>query len=105
MMTVTVLAIIESDTIPAAPLSKVMNERLRRFAAELQDKHLKDLDLLDPDCEDVVIYLGYDSKYNVRWKIVNDVSAAIESEVARHCALLGYVLWKGSTIYNFNSRN
>ncbi|HWW40658.1 hypothetical protein [Pedobacter sp.] len=100
-MTITVLAVIEPDITAAAPLSKVMNERLRRLAAELQDQHLKNLKSIDSGCEDVVIYISYNTKYNIRWKIVNDVPSAIETEVAHQCALLGYILWKGSPIYNF----
>jgi hypothetical protein len=103
MMTITVLAIIEPDIKPAAPLSKVMNERLVRLAAELQAS-LTD-ELADSwDCEDLVVYMSYNSKYAIRWKIVNDVPPVVESEVVRQCANLGYILWKGSEIYNFKSR-
>lgn len=93
-MTVTVLAIIEPDTRPAPPLAKVMNERLARFAKELQDIHLKGLETVEPLFEDVVIYMSYNSKYNIRWKIVNDVPGNIEVEVAEQCAKLGYIKWK-----------
>ncbi len=93
-MTVTVLAIIEPDTRPAAPLAKVMNERLARFARELQDIHLKGLETVEPLFEDVVVYMSYNSKYNVRWKIVNDVPTNIEAEVAEQCGKLGYIKWK-----------
>ncbi|WP_448103882.1 hypothetical protein [Pedobacter panaciterrae] len=103
MTTVTVLAIIEPDLKPAPPLSKVMNERLSRFAAELQDSLTKEL-IENRNCEDLVIYISYNSKYAVRWKIVNDVPSAVESEVARQCAKLGFIIWKGSEIYNFKSR-
>ena len=103
MMTITVLAIIEPDIKPAAPLSKVMNERLLRMAAELQASLSDELE--DSwDCEDLVVYMSYNSKYAIRWKIVNDVPPVVESEVARQCAKLGYILWKGSEIYNFKSR-
>ncbi|MBE9600902.1 hypothetical protein IM797_16425 [Pedobacter sp. MC2016-24] len=102
-MTITVLAIIEPDIKPGAPLSKVMNERLVRVAAELQASLTDELE--DSwDCEDLVVYMSYNSKYAIRWKIVNDVPPVVESEVARQCAKLGYILWKGSEIYNFKSR-
>ena len=93
-MTVTVLAIIEPDTRPAAPLAKVMNERLVRFAKELQDTHLKGLETVEPLFDDVVVYLSYNNKYSIRWKIVNDVPGNVESEVAEQCAKLGYIKWK-----------
>jgi hypothetical protein len=93
-MTVTVLAIIEPDVKPAPPLAKVMNERLVRFAKELQDKHLKGLEKVEPLLDDVVIYIGYNSKYSIRWKVVNDVPGGIEAEVADQCAKLGYIKWK-----------
>jgi hypothetical protein len=95
-MTVTVLPIIEPDTKPAVPLAKVMNERLIRFAKELQDIHLKGLESDGPFFEDVVIYISYNSKYSIRWKIVNDVSANIEAEVAEQCGRLGYIKWKAT---------
>lgn len=93
-MTVTVLAIIEPDVKPAPPLAKVMNERLVRFAKELQDIHLKGLETVEPLFDDIVIYIGYNSKYSVRWKIVNDVPGSAEAEVADQCAKLGYIKWK-----------
>lgn len=103
MMTITVLAIIEPDIKPGAPLSKVMSERLVRLAAELQVSLTDELE--DSwDCEDLVVYMSYNSKYAIRWKIVNDVPPVVESEVAGQCAKLGYILWKGSEIYNFKSR-
>lgn len=103
MMTITVLAIIEPDIKPGLPLSKVMNERLVRFAAELQVSLADELED-SMDCDDLVVYMSYNSKYAVRWKIVNDVPAFVESEVARQCAKLGYILWKGSDVYNFRTK-
>jgi hypothetical protein len=98
MITVTVLAILEPQTVPAQPLSKVMNERLKRFAAELEATlatQFRD----EQECEDLVVYMSYTSKYAIRWKVVNDVPARVEAEVARHCAELGYIVWKGSPVY------
>lgn len=103
-MTITVLAILEPELKPAAPLSRVMNERLARLAAELQSSLTNELED-QRECEDLVIYMSYNSKYAVRWKIVNDVPPIVESEVARQCAKLGYILWKGSEIYNFKSKD
>jgi hypothetical protein len=93
-MTVTVLAIIEPDVKPAPPLAKVMNERLLRFAKELQDVHLKGLETVEPLFDDVVIYISYNSKYSIRWKIMNDVPGSVDVEVANQCAKLGYIKWK-----------
>ncbi|WP_316814334.1 hypothetical protein [Pedobacter heparinus] len=93
-MTVTVLPILEPDTKPAAPLAKVMNERLIRFAKELQEIHLKALESAEPLFDDVVVYISYNSKYSIRWKIVNDVPGNIEAEVAGQCGRLGYIKWK-----------
>jgi hypothetical protein len=103
-MTITVLPIIEPGTIPAAPLSKVMNARLRQFAAELQNVHLQKLESAEPLFEDLVIYISYDGKYNVRWRIVNDVKPEIEKTVAESCAKLGYIYWKTATINTFKGR-
>jgi len=101
-MTVTVLPIIEHDNKPAVPLAKVMNERLSRFAAELQDLHLKELVKLEPLFEDVVIYISYNANYAVRWKVVNDVSSQVELIVAEQCNRLGYIKWKTTSVNTFN---
>jgi len=103
MITVTVVPIMETDPRPAPPLSKLMNERLTGMASSLQTSLSKALNE-NKGYDDLVVYISYNSKYTVRWKIVNDVSLDIESEVAKQCAKLGYILWKGSEIYNFKSR-
>jgi len=95
-MTVTVVPIIEPHTHPAPPLTRVMDERLIRFAKELEEEHLKELQFVEPPFEDVVIYISYNSKYTVRWKIVNDVPKPVEQMVADACAKLGYIAWKFS---------
>jgi len=95
-MTVTVIPIIEPHTNPAPPLVKVMNERLQRLAKELEEIHLKELNALEPLFEDVVIYISYNSKYSVRWKIVNDVPLNVENIVSEECGKLGYIRWKFS---------
>jgi hypothetical protein len=104
-MTVTVLPIIEPDTKPAVPLAKVMNERLKRLAAELEGLHLKGLKSIEPMFEDVVIYISYNSKYSIRWKIVNDVPENVTSMVTEQCDKLGYIKWKEVSLYNFNGRS
>jgi hypothetical protein len=101
-MIVTVVPIIEADIKPAAPLAKVMNERLTRFAKELQDVHLKDLESVEPMFDDLVIYIGYNSKYVLRWRVVNDVPKAVENLVADKCAQLGYIKWKTVSVNTFN---
>lgn len=101
-MTITVLAIAEPEIKPANPLVKVMNDQLVVLARELQDLHLKDLELMEPLFEDIVIYIGYNSKQGVRWKIVNDVPESAIAEVATQCDKLGYVRWKTATLNAFN---
>lgn len=99
-MTVTVLAIFDEFD-PNTPLAKVMKERLNRLALELQEVQLKSLMAIEPLTEDLVIYISYNPKYTVRWRIVNDVSALIEKEVADRCAALGYIVWKTTHINVF----
>jgi len=103
-MTVTVVPIIDPNPKPAAPLAKVMQERLRRIAQELQEVHLRHMETVEPIFEDLVIYISYNSKYAVRWRIVNDVSANAEALTAEVCAKLGYIKWKTSTLNLFQSR-
>lgn len=98
-MNITVVPIILADAVPNAPLSKVMNERLRRLADELSSSLEKKLKSIKTNCEELVIYMSYNSNYAIRWKIVNDVTFIIEDEVAKHCASLNYILWKGTPIY------
>lgn len=100
MTTVTVLAIIDFEARPKAPLTRMMNERLEGFAADLQaylDKEFQNIN----DVEDLVVYLSYNSSYAIRWMIVNDVPKAVASLVADKCAKLGYISWKGADLYKF----
>lgn len=99
-MTVTVVAIFDEFN-PHAPLAKVLKERLVRLASELQDIHLKALTLMPPMDDDVVIYISYSLKYNIRWRIANDVPSFIEKEVAAICGKLGYPVWKTNTLNVF----
>jgi hypothetical protein len=101
-MIVTVVPIFEPEIKPAVPLAKVMNERLTRFAKELQDLHLKDLEQVEPMFDDLVVYINYNSKYGIRWRVVNDVPKEVEQQVAEKCAQLGYIKWKTVTVNTFN---
>ncbi|TKC10402.1 hypothetical protein FA048_09435 [Pedobacter polaris] len=103
-MIVTVVAIFDEFN-PHAPLAKVLKERLIRLAAELQDVNLKSLNLLPPMDADVVVYLSYNLKYTVRWRIANDVPDYVEKEVAQACALKGYIAWKTTTVNIFKGNN
>ena len=99
-MTVTVVAIFDEFN-PHAPLAKVLKERLIRLASELQEIHLKSLAQMPPMDDDVVIYLSYTLKYNIRWSIANDIPGFIEKEVATICGNQGYNVWKTNTINVF----
>jgi hypothetical protein len=102
-MVVTVLAIFDEFN-PHAPLAKVLKERLIRLAAELQDNHLRSLSKMPPMDDDVIVYLSYSLKYNIRWRIANDVSGYVEKEVAEICALQGYNIWKTNTLNVFKGK-
>lgn len=103
-MTVTVLAIFDEFN-PNTPLAKVMKERLNKLAFELQEVQLKSLMAVEPLTDDLVIYISYNPKYTVRWRIVNDVPASIEKEVAERCAALGYIVWKTNQINVFKGNS
>lgn len=102
-MIVTVLAIFDEFN-PNTPLAKVMKERLNKLAFELQEVQLKSLTAIEPLTEDLVIYISYNPKYTVRWRIVNDVSATVEKEVAARCSALGYIVWKTNQINVFKGK-
>jgi hypothetical protein len=97
-MTVTVLAILETDFKPERALAKVMNDRLQRAAQALQDVHLKALSGRGFSSDDLVVYLSYNPKYKIRFRIVNDVPADIEYFVAELCGRLGYILCRTATV-------
>src|SRR5215217_3049721 len=97
---VTVIAIIDFDKKPCAPLTKMMSERLNRFAIDLQnclDLELKD----DQTFNNLVIYMSYNSSYAVRWTIVSDVPGRIQNMVAQKCTSLGYIVWKDVDLFRF----
>lgn len=95
------LAIIDFDAKPRAPLTKMMNERLERFAAELQTCLDIELHGNNSSDKDLVVYLSYNSNYAVRWTIVNDVPEQVAALVAEKCANLGYIVWKNVDLYRF----
>jgi hypothetical protein len=93
----TVVAIQEPKPSNTLPLQKVMDNRLAKFASEMQAQ----LEILlegEQDCDDLVIWISYTANFAVRWKIVNDVPAKIEKVVYDLCAKMGYIIWKGSII-------
>lgn len=100
MDTITVRAVIDFETKPKAPLTRMMNERLERFAAELYTY----LDLAlsgDRNFGDLVVYISYNSNYAVRWTILHQVPERISDLVAQKCAGLGFIAWKNVDLYRF----
>ena len=97
-MTVTVLPILETDFKPEKALAKVMNDRLIRAAKDLQDVHFKPLTGRGVPGDDLVVYISYNPKYKIRFRIVNDVPADIEYFVAECCGRLGFILWRVNAI-------
>ncbi|WP_449437079.1 hypothetical protein [Pedobacter steynii] len=100
MINVTILPITDLKTKPGTPLARIMNERLARFATELQTYFQKQF-VDEKHCEDLVVYLGYNSTYSVRWKIVNDVPEYIQDRVAKRCGNLGFIQWKEFDLYSY----
>ena len=84
-MTVTVLAILETDFKPEKALAKVMNDRLVRTAKELQEVHFGPLSGRGFSDDDLVVYISYNPKYKIRYRIINDVPANIEYFVTKSC--------------------
>ncbi|WP_443938631.1 hypothetical protein [Pedobacter sp. MW01-1-1] len=100
-MTVTVLAILETDFRPDPSLSKLMNNRLQQAAEELQNDKLKALNEVGKRDDDVVVYISFNPKYSIRWRIVNDVAKETEEFVSEVCANMGYIPWKTATLNVF----
>ena len=73
-------------------LIKIFNQKLLEKAAELQHFSLRHLEYVDPIFEDVVIYLFYNPKNQMRWYIANDVSADINQLVEKEMRKLGMIL-------------
>jgi len=97
-MTLTVLAILETDFKPEKAFAKVMNDRLVRTAKELQEVHFKPLSGRGFPDDDLVVYISYNPKYKIRFRIVNDVPADVEYFVAECCGRLGFILWRANAI-------
>lgn len=93
-MVVTVLAILETDFVPDKALSRLMNERLQNAAAELRDIHLAFLSDVGERNADVIVYISYNPKYKIRFRVVNDVPRKIEDQVIDICGKLGYLHWR-----------
>ena len=89
-MTVTVLAILETDFKPDKNLARVMNDRLVRVARDLQELHFKPLSGRGFSADDLVVYISYNPKYKIRFRIVNDVPADFEYFVAECCGEVGF---------------
>lgn len=70
-------------------LVKIFNQKLLEKAAELQHFSLRHLEYVDPIFEDVVIYLIYSPKNQMRWYIANDVSAEICKSILKEMKKLG----------------
>lgn len=97
-MTAAVLAILETDLVPQKSLARIMNERLKRAAKELEQVHLKSLSGRGFSPEDLIIYISYNPKYKIRYCIINDVPADIQYLVAELCGRLGYILWRRTLV-------
>jgi hypothetical protein len=93
MINVAVFPIIDFDRKPHAPLTRLMSERLERYAADLQlqlEKSLPDVG----NCENLMVYISYTGSYAIRWIIANDVPEEVAKVVTGICAELGYISWK-----------
>ncbi|QIL39825.1 hypothetical protein G7074_11445 [Pedobacter sp. HDW13] len=93
-MTVTVLAILDTEFRQEPALAKIMNNRLQRVAKELKEIHLSAL--LDKRTvpENLIVHISYTTRYKIRYRIVNKVPNIIAYFVAEQCSRLGYILWK-----------
>lgn len=71
---------------------KILNHKLHEKAAELQHFSLRHFEYIDPIFEDLVIYLAYNTKMQMRWYIANDVSKEINDLVVKEMTKLGMTL-------------
>ena len=97
-MTVIVLRILETEFKLDKALASIMNNRLKNFASELVNVHLKSLSGRGFSTDDLIIYISYNQKYKIRYRIVNDVPADIEYFVAELCGRLGFILWRTNSV-------
>ncbi|RZJ91941.1 MAG: hypothetical protein EOO20_03545 [Chryseobacterium sp.] len=93
MIEVTVLAMIGPKHSALTPVEQLMNERLLGLVSDLQG-YLNKVFAGERTYEELVIYMGYNAKYGVQWKIVNDVSVRVSAEVSKCCTNLGYLEWR-----------
>jgi len=70
-------------------LVKIFNQKLMEKAAELQHFSLRHLEYIDPIYDDVVIYLVYNDKKQIRWYIANDVTSEINEIISKEMRKLG----------------
>lgn len=71
---------------------KILNQKLLEKAAELQHFSLRHLEYADPIFDDVVIYITYNAKNQLRWYIANDVSKEITILIVKEMNKLGLQL-------------
>jgi hypothetical protein len=71
---------------------KILNQKLLEKAAELQHFSLRHLEYVDPIFDDVVIYITYNEKNQLRWYIANDVTEAITKLINKEMNKLGLQL-------------
>ncbi|MBG6234593.1 hypothetical protein IWX76_001148 [Pedobacter sp. CAN_A7] len=71
---------------------KILNQKLLEKAAELQHFSLRHLEYIDPIYDDVVIYITYNEKNQLRWYIANDVTADITTLINKEMNKLGLQL-------------
>jgi len=93
LMTITVVPIFKKESDSDEHLHQVMHDRVQRLADELKQVHLKSLQTAEPLYDDVVIYISYNNKYGVLWKVVNDVPLEVTDYLKQQCLKLGYLEW------------
>jgi len=93
-MRVTVVAILETEFSQEPALAKIMNNRLLTVAKELQDLHLFSLSEIRSPVHSLTIYLSYNQKYKIRYRMMDEVPADVAYLVAERCGRLGYILDK-----------
>ncbi|MET3113750.1 hypothetical protein AAKU52_001479 [Pedobacter sp. CG_S7] len=72
-------------------LFKIFNQKLLEKAAELQHFSLRHLEYVDPIFDDVVIYLIYNTKNQMRWYIANDVTPEINALIIKEMRKLAMI--------------
>ena len=72
-------------------LVKIFNQKLLEKAAELQHFSLRHLEYVDPIFDDVVIYLVYNDKKQMRWYIANDVTSETNEVIIKEMRKLDLI--------------